>query len=244
MLVGALEVEIRRRADLGPALRHAVMRHARIEPDVHDVGDLLVAARPRRRAASRRRGRTRRRCRPSRRAPRPLDAAPACAGAVRRSRGARTARAARPTRAGARCTSRGVLDHAVDALLAPVRRPSTLPISASAAARSPACSMLMNHCGRRAEDHRRLVAPAMRVAVADTPRGAAARRARPAPRRRACSRRRPSRRRTDRRRRAGSGHRRPPDCRRAGRTACRSTKSSWPWPGAVCTAPVPLSSVT
>ncbi len=111
-------------------------------------------------------------------------------------------------------------DHAVDALLAPARCPLDL---ADLGERRGAQACLFHAdepLRRRAEDHRRLVAPAVRIAVAERlvmqQRAAFAR----APRRRACSRRRLSRRRRSAWS-AGSARRCRRGCRPRGRTSCR-----------------------
>ena len=138
---------------------------------------------------------------------------------------------------------RPVLDHAGDALLAPGRRPLHF-LDVAQRVRAQALLVHADEPLRRgAEDHRRLVAPAMRIAVLDTARDAqpAARlqllddgsaRLRPAScrRRAACP--------------AGSGRRCRPGCRPAGCSACRPRSLPGRAPGAVCTAPVPASSVT
>ena len=132
----------------GHSSRHAVMRHARVEPDVHDVGDLLVAVPPRRRAARADRDRTTRRCRPSPRARRRVRPAPACADAARRSR-VREQRERHAPGALARDAPVGtVRDHARDALLAPLGCPAYLADLAQRRRAQPRLtSMLMNHCG-------------------------------------------------------------------------------------------------
>ena len=45
MLIRAFQVQVRGHGDLRPVLRHAVVRHAGVEPHVEDVGDLLVVRR-------------------------------------------------------------------------------------------------------------------------------------------------------------------------------------------------------
>ena len=120
----------------------------------------------------------------------------------------------------------------------------TLWMSRSAFARRPVLLHADEPLRRGAEDHRRLVAPAMRIAVRDSSRDAAARPLRlqrldddaAALRRASCRRRAACRAGSGRRCRTGFDHRQA--------VALADAKSSWPWPGAVCTAPVPASSVT
>ena len=96
---------------------------------------------------------------------------------------------------------------------------------------------------RRQEDHRLVAPPAVRIRVLEVGAMPEPPRPRRAPPRRPGSPRTPSARRRGRpRARTARRVRSARRCR--GRTARRSAKSSLPWPGAVCTAPVPCSSVT
>ena len=109
MLVGAFQVQVGRLVQ--PVLRtlreHALVADARIEPDVEDVGHLLVVRGLIARAVPRRSVRTTRRRRPVRPSARPCASARANADGSRRSRDGRTARSARPSSAGARCVQSG-----------------------------------------------------------------------------------------------------------------------------------------
>ena len=178
MLVRAFEVEVGRRADLRPALRDAVMRDTRVEPDVHDVGDFFVVCRL---GAEQRRG---------------IEIEP-CVDAIgthelrdlleqfRRAWVQFAGFAMREQRerhapgALARDAPVGAAgDHAVDALLTPGRRPLDLADLGQRGLAQAGLFHADEPLRRGAKDHRRLVPPAVRIAVADTIRDAAACRAR------------------------------------------------------------------
>ncbi len=162
------------RAAVRPA-HHRLVRRAGIEPDVERVGELAIARR-RRRRSPRSSPRTTPRCRLLRPSPRRARAAPACRDAARRSRGRRRTAAARPTAAAATASSPAgcaiipysrALPHAGKNCVA------SMPRSAVVAQRlrrlRAAIAGHVVHAGeplrRRAVDDRRLVPPAMHVAV-------------------------------------------------------------------------------
>ncbi len=168
MLIGTFEVQVDRRLDLRALRADAFERQARIGPHVHHVVHLVVLCRPRRPAAPPDRARTRLRCRPSRRVPPPSAAAPECADAARpwslctksaigtpHVRWREMHQSGRPSIMPVmRCSPQaGVHLHLLDI----AQRVGTQ--SASIHADEP--------LRRGAEDHRRLVAPAMRIAVAN-----------------------------------------------------------------------------
>ena len=143
------------------------MRAAGVEPDVHDVGDFLVALGfgAQQLAASRSNQASMPRCSTSfatlleqlRRARMQLAVRVCDEQRDRHAPGA----LARDAPVGP------ALDHAVDALLAPVGRPLHLA-DLSSASRAQACLVHADEPLRRgAEDDRRLVAPAMRIAVTE-----------------------------------------------------------------------------
>ena len=237
-----------------PALRisgrsraHALERQARVGPHVHDVGDLLVVRPPPRRAAPPARARTRHRCRP-------------------RSTRAATASISSAVRGCSSpvclCTNSAIgtpqvrwreMHQSGRLSIMPVMRCSpqagvhcTCLMSRSACARRPVLLHADEPLRRGAEDHRRLVAPAVRIAVADSG---------------SCVQQRARLRRAlgddDRVRlidAAGPPPARVPGRKRpslpdrvvppAGRSAGRRRSPPGRAPGAVCTAPVPASSVT
>ena len=168
VLIGALQIQLHRGCDLGPLAPDALEGQARVRPHVHDVGDLVVVLG----VIAEQLARLERE--PGIDAPRlrrawpPPRSAPGCADAARPS---------------ALCTNSGIgtpqvrwreMHQSGRVSIMPVMRCSpqagvhcTPLMSRSVCSRSCACSMLMNHCGRGAEDDRALVAPAMRVTVAE-----------------------------------------------------------------------------
>ena len=173
MLVRAFEVEVGREARVVAvrAAQHRVVRRARVEPDVERVAAFLVVrcfgaqqllgasppARPR--------------CRPAPRASPPPPAARACADAARRSRGAGRTASARPTAAGATASSPDGWRSCRAAAPGPRRgRTRCSRCRAAPSARKDlALPTFLSIDGEPlhggAQDHRRLVAPAVHVAV-------------------------------------------------------------------------------
>ena len=176
VLVRAFEVEVGReiasRRACEPRM-HGVVRGARVEPHVQRVAALLVVRTSAPRSSSAVTS-ARPRCRPSRRASPLPPAARACADAARRSRGAGRTASARPTGAGATASSPGRL------AIMPCRRAwpqdgknsvFSMPRSAVARKDSPFDGLVHRREPLRggAQDHRRLVAPAVHVAVGVLP---------------------------------------------------------------------------
>ena len=152
----------------GALLQHAVMRHAGIEPDVQGVADLVVVARPRRPAA-RRGSSSNQASMPSCSTRCATSSISRCrvADAARRSPGARTARSARPRCAGGRYTS------PAGSRPCPAMRAwpqSGIQLTPAIAAQRRVAQAVLLHADeplrRGAEDDRRLVPPAVRIAVA------------------------------------------------------------------------------
>ena len=148
VLVGALEVEVDRRRHLGALRADALERQARVGPHVHDVGDLVVVRGLRAEQLRRVRARTRRRCRPARHG-RATCSISSCV------RGCSSPLSL--------CTNSGIgtpqvrwreMHQSGRLAIMPVMRCSphagvqrTPRMSRSVWARSPRCSMLMNHWG-------------------------------------------------------------------------------------------------
>ena len=166
MLIGAFEVEIHRKWNHIRAQRgQAVMDDARVEPHVHDVVAFFVDER----LVAEQLARIQRE--PG------LDAAlfNQLRDPLQQFRGLRM-RLARllvhehrkrhaPGTLARDAPVRASLDHAGDALLAPVWQPAHLADSCERIAPQPCFFHAQEPLRRRTEDHRRLMAPAMRIAV-------------------------------------------------------------------------------
>ncbi len=165
MLVGTFQVQVGRLAEATRG-EHAFMGHARIEPDVEDVGDLLVVG-----------GFSAQQFGGIQRVPH-VDALgfDAVGDLLHQLHRTRMDLAGLPVVNSAIGTPqvrwREMVQSGTSTMLwmrafPQVGNQPTVSMAASASLRRLALSIEMNHCVGGAEHHRRLVAPAVRVAVAD-----------------------------------------------------------------------------